>query len=47
MVALLTYDDSVKRLLFGKRLPGHNVLGALLTTLQKRIESRKGQSKSR
>ncbi|VVC91187.1 unnamed protein product, partial [Leptidea sinapis] len=24
MVALLTYDDSVKRLLFGKRLPGHN-----------------------
>ncbi|CAH2092345.1 unnamed protein product [Euphydryas editha] len=47
MVALLTYDDSVKRLLFGKRLPGHNVLGALLTTLQKRIESRKNQSKSR
>ncbi|CAG5005903.1 unnamed protein product [Parnassius apollo] len=47
MVALLTYDDSVKRLLFGKRLPGHNVLGALLTTLQKRIESRKSQSKSR
>ncbi|CAG9563213.1 unnamed protein product [Danaus chrysippus] len=47
MVALLTYDDSVKRLLFGKRLPGHNVLGALLTTLQKRIESRKNQVKSR
>ncbi|XP_026491591.2 ankyrin repeat and BTB/POZ domain-containing protein 2 isoform X1 [Vanessa tameamea] len=47
MVALLTYDDSVKRLLFGKRLPGHNVLGALLTTLQKRIESRKSQAKSR
>ncbi|XP_060800643.1 ankyrin repeat and BTB/POZ domain-containing protein 2 [Amyelois transitella] len=47
MVALLTYDDSVKRLLFGKRLPGHNVLGALLTTLQKRIESRKSQSKPR
>ncbi|CAK1544775.1 unnamed protein product [Leptosia nina] len=47
MVALLTYDDSVKRLLFGKRLPGHNVLGALLTTLQKRIESRKNQAKSR
>ncbi|CAG9792248.1 unnamed protein product [Diatraea saccharalis] len=46
MVALLTYDDSVKRLLFGKRLPGHNVLGALLTTLQKRIESRKSQAKS-
>ncbi|XP_048481072.1 ankyrin repeat and BTB/POZ domain-containing protein 2 [Plutella xylostella] len=48
MVALLTYDDSVKRLLFGKRLPGHNVLGALLTTLQKRIEARKNQpNKSR
>ncbi|XP_028031789.1 ankyrin repeat and BTB/POZ domain-containing protein 2 [Bombyx mandarina] len=47
MVALLTYDDSVKRLLFGKRLPGHNVLGALLTTLQKRIESRKSHSKTR
>ncbi|CAH0721393.1 unnamed protein product, partial [Brenthis ino] len=47
MVALLTYDDSVKRLLFGKRLPGHNVLGALLTTLQKRIESRKTQAKTR
>ncbi|CAH4036159.1 unnamed protein product [Pieris brassicae] len=47
MVALLTYDDSVKRLLFGKRLPGHNVLGALLVTLQKRIESRKNQAKVR
>ncbi|CAB3235637.1 unnamed protein product [Arctia plantaginis] len=47
MVALLTYDDSVKRLLFGKRLPGHNVLGALLVTLQKRIEARKSQTKNR
>ncbi|XP_049864833.1 ankyrin repeat and BTB/POZ domain-containing protein 2 isoform X1 [Pectinophora gossypiella] len=47
MVALLTYDDSVKRLLFGKRLPGHNVLGALLNTLQKRIETRKNQAKTR
>lgn len=47
MVALLTYDDSVKRLLFGKRLPGHNVLGALLVTLQKRIEARKTQAKNR
>ncbi|KAL4721059.1 hypothetical protein ACJJTC_007012 [Scirpophaga incertulas] len=47
MVALLTYDDSVKRLLFGKRLPGHNVLGGLLTTLQKRIEARKNQTKAR
>ncbi|KAJ0179613.1 hypothetical protein K1T71_005325 [Dendrolimus kikuchii] len=47
MVALLTFDDSVKRLLFGKRLPGHNVLGALLTTLQKRIETRKTQAKTR
>ncbi|KAJ8725304.1 hypothetical protein PYW07_016262 [Mythimna separata] len=47
MVALLTYDDSVKRLLFGKRLPGHNVLGALLVTLQKRIEARKNQAKNR
>lgn len=47
MVALLTFDDSVKRLLFGKRLPGHNVLGALLITLQKRIEARKSQAKPR
>ncbi|XP_038213028.1 ankyrin repeat and BTB/POZ domain-containing protein 2 isoform X3 [Zerene cesonia] len=47
MVALLTYDDSVKRLLFGKRLPGHNVLAALLATLQKRIEARKSHAKNK
>lgn len=47
MVALLTYDDSVKRLLFGKRLPGHDVLGALLTTLQQRIKARRGPNKAR
>jgi hypothetical protein len=41
MVALLTYDDSVKRLLFAKKIPNHDVLSGLLTTLQKRIESRR------
>ncbi|KAL5287396.1 ABTB2 family protein [Megaselia abdita] len=41
MVALLTYDDSVKRLLFAKKIPNHDVLGGLLTTLQNRIQKRK------
>lgn len=40
MVALLTYDDSVKRLLFAKKIPNHDVLSGLLATLQARIKSR-------
>lgn len=40
MVALLTYDDSVKRLLFGKKLHSHDVLAGLLLTLQARIRAR-------
>ncbi|XP_049777406.1 ankyrin repeat and BTB/POZ domain-containing protein 2 isoform X2 [Schistocerca cancellata] len=40
MVALLTYDDSVKRLLFGKKLHSHDVLAGLLLTLQARIKAR-------
>ncbi|CAH0383362.1 unnamed protein product [Bemisia tabaci] len=40
MVALLTYDDSVKRLLFGKKLHNHDVLTGLLITLQARIKAR-------
>ncbi|KAL1509279.1 hypothetical protein ABEB36_004041 [Hypothenemus hampei] len=43
MVALLTYDDSVKRLLFAKKLPNHDVLAGLLLTLQNRIKARKHQ----
>lgn len=43
MVALLTYDDSVKRLLFAKKLPNHDVLAGLLSTLQNRIKARKNQ----
>ena len=39
MVALLTYDDSVKRLLFGKKLQNHDVLSGLLSTLQARQKS--------
>lgn len=41
MVALLTYDDSVKRLLFAKKIPNHDVLSGLLQTLQQRIKQRK------
>lgn len=41
MVALLTYDDSVKRLLFAKKLPNHDVLAGLLSTLQNRIKTRR------
>ncbi|XP_050300296.1 ankyrin repeat and BTB/POZ domain-containing protein 2 [Anthonomus grandis grandis] len=43
MVALLTYDDSVKRLLFAKKLPNHDVLAGLLLTLQNRIKAKKNQ----
>uniref|UniRef100_A0A6P4G074 Ankyrin repeat and BTB/POZ domain-containing protein 2 isoform X2 n=1 Tax=Drosophila rhopaloa TaxID=1041015 RepID=A0A6P4G074_DRORH len=41
MVALLTYDDSVKRLLFAKKIPNHDVLAGLLQTLQNRLKTRK------
>lgn len=41
MVALLTYDDSVKRLLFAKKIPNHDVLSGLLSTLQHRIKTRR------
>lgn len=41
MVALLTYDDSVKRLLFAKKIPNHDVLSGLLSTLQQRIKTRR------
>ncbi|XP_016959533.1 ankyrin repeat and BTB/POZ domain-containing protein 2 isoform X1 [Drosophila biarmipes] len=44
MVALLTYDDSVKRLLFAKKIPNHDVLAGLLQTLQNRLKSRKPNS---
>lgn len=37
LVALLTYDDSVKRLLFGKKLQNHDVLGGMMANLQGRI----------
>uniref|UniRef100_A0A0K2T3F0 BTB domain-containing protein n=1 Tax=Lepeophtheirus salmonis TaxID=72036 RepID=A0A0K2T3F0_LEPSM len=39
MAALLTYDESVKRLIFGKKLQSHDVLSGLLSTLQKRMTS--------
>lgn len=38
MVALLTYDDSVRKLIFGKKLHNHDVLSGLLLTLQARIK---------
>lgn len=41
MVALLTYDDSVKRLLFAKKIPNNDVLNGLLQTLQSRIKQRR------
>ncbi|KAK2725488.1 ankyrin repeat and BTB/POZ domain-containing protein 2-like isoform X2 [Artemia franciscana] len=40
MVALLTYDDSVRRLIFGKKLTDHDVLAGLLLTLQSRVKTR-------
>lgn len=45
MVALLTYDDSVKRLLFGKKIHSHDVLGGLMSTLQTRIKTRNKRPK--
>lgn len=45
MVALLTYDDSVKRLLFAKKIPNHDVLSGLLATLQARIKARRTSQK--
>ncbi|XP_076546542.1 ankyrin repeat and BTB/POZ domain-containing protein 2 isoform X3 [Osmia lignaria lignaria] len=47
MVALLTYDDSVKRLLFAKKLPNHDVLAGLLLTLQARIKTRRSQQQNK
>ncbi|XP_036146074.1 ankyrin repeat and BTB/POZ domain-containing protein BTBD11 isoform X2 [Monomorium pharaonis] len=47
MVALLTYDDSVKRLLFAKKLPNHDVLAGLLLTLQSRIKARRSQQQNK
>lgn len=44
MVALLTYDDSVKRLLFAKKIPNHDVLSGLLATLQLRIKERRSMA---
>lgn len=44
MVALLTYDDSVKRLLFAKKIPNHDVLSGLLGTLQARIKVKRTQN---
>lgn len=41
MVALLTYDDSVKRLFFAKKIPNNDVLNGLLRTLQARIKLRR------
>lgn len=41
MVALLTYDDSVKRLLFARKIPNHDVLSGLLCTMQARIKARR------
>lgn len=46
MVALLTYDDSVKRLLFAKKIPNHDVLSGLLGTLQARIKVRRSTQNS-
>lgn len=46
MVALLTYDDSVKRLLFAKKIPNHDVLSGLLATLQTRIKQRRAPPSS-
>lgn len=46
MVALLTYDDSVKRLLFAKKIPNHDVLTGLLSTLQNRIKARRASGGS-
>lgn len=41
MVNLLSYNDSVKRLLFAKKIPNHDVLNGLLATLQERLTLKK------
>lgn len=41
MVNLLNYNDSVKRLLFAKKIPNHDVLNGLLATLQDRLNVKK------
>lgn len=40
IVTLLNYDESVKRLLFAKKVPNHDVLHGLLLVLQNRFEYR-------
>ncbi|RWS02903.1 ankyrin repeat containing protein-like protein [Dinothrombium tinctorium] len=40
LVALLTYDESVRKLLFAKSLRDHDVLSGLLFTLQTRVKER-------
>lgn len=46
MVALLTYDDSVRKLIFGKKLHNHDVLSGLLLTLQTRVREKSSINKS-
>lgn len=46
LVALLSYDEGVRKLLFGKRLHNHDVLSGLLLTLQARVKQRVAMSKS-
>ncbi|XP_054719249.1 ankyrin repeat and BTB/POZ domain-containing protein 2-like [Uloborus diversus] len=46
MVALLTYDDSVRKLIFGKKLHNHDVLSGLLLTLQTRIREKASATKT-
>jgi len=40
MVQTLTFDDSVRKLIFGKRLHNHDVLAGLLLTLQARLKAK-------
>ncbi|CAB0038726.1 unnamed protein product [Trichogramma brassicae] len=40
-VTLLTCNESVKRLLFSKKLPNHDVLSGLLATLQRRVRAKR------
>ncbi|KAF8792334.1 ankyrin repeat and BTB/POZ domain-containing protein 2-like [Argiope bruennichi] len=44
MVALLTYDDSVRKLIFGKKLHNHDVLSGLLLVLQTRVREKSPKS---
>ena len=37
LVALLTYDDAVKRLIFGKKMQNHDVLAGMMENLAKRM----------